>query len=306
MIAEIRRFFEARNVLEVTTPALYGHAPYDPHLSSIAVTTSSGTEYLQTSPEYALKRALAHYGEALFEITPAFRAGDVGQRHSPEFTMLEWYQPTYGLSQLMAEVNALLNAMTQPPAIWQEYANKEIPEVSFCTTFTEQFGANPNQLSTIELWALVQSVESEVGHLTYIDDDLFRSDCLDFLFDRVIAPNLGPIFYLTEFPVCQSALATIDSDAQTVRRFELYWMGIELANGYEELRDPVEIRQRFRSAAEQRRRRGLTEVALDPAFVEASGEMPACAGVALGLDRLIMVWLERSSLREVQINFAAD
>jgi lysyl-tRNA synthetase class 2 len=83
-------------------------------------------------------------------------------------------------------------------------------------------------------------------------------------------------------------------------------MGIELANGYEELRDPVEINQRFRSAAEQRRRRGLTEVALDPAFVEASGEMPACAGVALGLDRLIMVWLERSSLREVQINFAAD
>ena len=255
---------------------------------------------MQTSPEYALKRALAVYGEAIFEITPAFRRGDQGSQHNPEFTMLEWYRPSFSLSDLMAEVVGLLNALPEPPDIWGA-RRADVPVYSFRAVFEARFGANPNEAALSSLWQWVQETGAEVTHLEPHDDDQFRSDCLDFLFLEVIQPNLADLFFLTEFPRCQAALAEIDPGTDTAQRFELYWQGTELANGYLELRDPAAILSRHALMATARVNRGLPSIAFDTAFAEASALMPACAGVALGIDRLVMVWCQAKTLAEVQL-----
>ncbi|MBT3461569.1 MAG: EF-P lysine aminoacylase GenX [Gammaproteobacteria bacterium] len=301
VLAAIRRFFEARSVTEVSTPSLSRSGTFDAQLSSFEVSDQAEKLFLQTSPEYALKRALAVYREAIFEITPAFRRGDQGSQHNPEFTMLEWYRPGLSLSGLMAEVVDLLNALPEPPEIWRAQSKVDLPVYSFRAVFEQRFGVNPNEAALSSLWQWVQETGAEVTHLAPHDDDQFRSDCLDFLFLEVLQPSLGDIFFLTEFPPCQAALAEIDPKTDTAQRFELYWQGTELANGYLELRDPAVILSRHTVMATARINRGLPSIAFDTAFAEASALMPACAGVALGIDRLVMVWLKAKTLSEVQL-----
>ena len=300
MLAAIRQFFEARSVTEVSTPSLSRSGTFDAQLASFEVSDQTDKLFLQTSPEYALKRALAVYGEAIFEITPAFRRDDQGSQHNPEFTMLEWYRPSFSLSDLMAEVVGLLNALPEPPDIWGA-RRADVPVYSFRAVFEARFGANPNEAALSSLWQWVQETGAEVTHLEPHDDDQFRSDCLDFLFLEVIQPNLADLFFLTEFPRCQAALAEIDPGTDTAQRFELYWQGTELANGYLELRDPAAILSRHTLMATARANRGLPSIAFDTAFAEASALMPACAGVALGIDRLVMVWCQAKTLAEVQL-----
>ena len=300
MLAAIRQFFEARSVTEVSTPSLSRSGAFDAQLASFEVSDQTDKLFLQTSPEYALKRALAVYGEAIFEITPAFRRGDQGSQHNPEFTMLEWYRPSFSLSDLMAEVVGLLNALPEPPDIWRA-RRADVPVYSFRAVFEARFSANPNDAALSSLWQWVQETGAEVTHLEPHDDDQFRSDCLDFLFLEVIQPNLADLFFLTEFPRCQAALAEIDPGTDTAQRFELYWQGTELANGYLELRDPAAILSRHTLMATARVNRGLPSIAFDTAFAEASALMPACAGVALGIDRLVMVWCQAKTLSEVQL-----
>ena len=300
MLAAIRQFFEARSVTEVSTPSLSRSGTFDAQLASFEVSDQTDKLFLQTSPEYALKRALAVYGEAIFEITPAFRRGDQGSQHNPEFTMLEWYRPSFSLSDLMAEVVGLLNALPEPPDI-RRARRADVPVYSFRAVYEARFGANPNEAALSSLWQWVQETGAEVTHLEPHDDDQFRSDCLDFLFLEVIQPNLADLFFLTEFPRCQAALAEIDPGTDTAQRFELYWQGTELANGYLELRDPAAILSRHTLMATARANRGLPSIAFDTAFAEASALMPACAGVALGIDRLVIVWCQAKTLSEVQL-----
>ena len=301
ILSAIRWFFESRSVTEVSTPALSRSGTFDAQLSSFQVADEAEALFLQTSPEYALKRALAAYGEAIFEITPAFRRGDQGQRHNPEFTLLEWHRPGLSLPDLMAEVTSLLNAMPEPPKIWREQSSVGLPVYSFLKLFVQRFGIDPNEAPLSTLWQWVQATGAEVTHLVPQDDDQFRSDCLDFLFLEVVLPTLSEIFYLTEFPRCQAALAEVDAETGAAQRFELYWQGVELANGYLELRDPAVILSRYTAMATARVNRGLPRIAFDSAFAEASCQMPACVGVALGIDRLVMVWLGQTSLAEVQL-----
>lgn len=301
MLTAIRRFFEARSVTEVSTPSLSRSGAFDVQLSSFEVSDKTGKLFLQTSPEYALKRALAVYGEAIFEITPAFRRGDQGRQHNPEFTMLEWYRPGLSLSGLMAEVVDLLKALPDPPEVWRAGSKADVLVYSFREVFEQRFGVNPNTAAVSSLWQWVQETGAEITHLEPQDDDQFRSDCLDFLFLEVLQPSLGDIFFLTEFPRCQAALAEIDPVTESAQRFELYWQGIELANGYLELRDPAVILSRYQAMATAREKRGLPDIAFDSDFAEASAVMPACTGVALGIDRLVMVWLEAKTLSEVQL-----
>ena len=176
-----------------------------------------------------------------------------------------------------------------------------MPVYSFRAVFEARFSANPNDAALSSLWQWVQETGAEVTHLEPHDDDQFRSDCLDFLFLEVIQPNLADLFFLTEFPRCQAALAEIDPGTDTAQRFELYWQGTELANGYLELRDPAAILSRHTLMATARVNRGLPSIAFDTAFAEASALMPACAGVALGIDRLVMVWCQAKTLSEVQL-----
>ena len=300
MLAAIRQFFEARSVTEVSTPSLSRSGTVDVQLASFEVSDKAGKLFLQTSPEYALKRALAFYGEAIFEITPAFRRGDHGRQHNPEFTMLEWYRPGLGLTGLMAEVVDLLNTLPEPPDIWRT-RRADLPVYSFRSVFEARFGVNPNEADLSSLWEWVQETGAQVTHLEPYDDDQFRSDCLDFLFLEVLQPSLGDIFFLTEFPQCQAALAEIDPGTGAAQRFELYWQGTELANGYLELRDPAAILSRHTLMAAARVNRGLPSIAFDSAFAEASALMPSCSGVALGIDRLVMVWLEAKALSGVQL-----
>ena len=301
ILAAIRRFFESLSVTEVSTPTLSRSGAFDAQLSSFEVSDESGDLFLQTSPEYALKRALAVYGEAIFEITPAFRRGDQGLRHNPEFTMLEWYRPGLSLPDLIAEVTSLLNALPAPPEIWRAQAETGLPVYSLMKLFQQRFGVDPNEASASTLWQWVQETSAEVAHLTLHDDEQFRSDCLDFLFIEVIQPTLADIFYLTDFPSCQAALAELDPVTGVAQRFELYWQGVELANGYLELRDPEALLHRYTMMAEARVNRDLPMIAFDTKLAEASARMPACVGVALGIDRLVMVWLEQAALSDVQL-----
>ena len=167
--------------------------------------------------------------------------------------------------------------------------------------FKAHFGLDPNTVSYDVLAQLVDKAEADVGHLGSIYDEQFRSDCLDYLFLKEIAPALPNCFYLIEFPICQAALAEIDEKGGFAKRFELYWQGIELANGYQELRDSEALYRRYQAHDQARRDRGLERVDFDNRLADASGRLPSCAGVALGIDRLVMVWLEKQCLGDVTL-----
>lgn len=276
------------------------NAAVDPHLQSFSVDGGSDL-FLQTSPESSLKSVVAEYGQSVFEITHAFRKNDQGQRHNPEFILLEWYQVGSSLTALMDALTALFNSLPRPPKVWRDSASRGIARCSYTALFKTHFGLDPNTVSYEELAELVDQTEADVGHLRSPYDEQFRSDCLDYLFLKEIAPVLPDCFYLIEFPICQAALAEIDDEGGFAKRFELYWQDIELANGYQELRDSGELNRRYQMHDQARRDRGLETVAFDARLADASARLPKCAGVALGVDRLMMVWLEKQCLGDVTL-----
>ncbi len=302
LLTAIRAYLDGLSVLEVSTPVLSQGAAVDPHLQSFRLAEASDL-FLQTSPESSLKRVVAAYGRSVFEITHAFRKNDQGQLHNPEFIMLEWYQVDSSLTALMDALTALLNSLPQPPQAWRDSASLGIKQCSYTALFKARFDADPNTLSYEALAQLIEQTgtETDVGHLRGPHDEQFRSDVLDYLFLKEIAPTLPRCFYLVEFPICQAALAEIDVDGGYAKRFELYWEGIELANGYQELRDSQELKRRYRAHDKARRTRGLETVRFDGRLADASAELPKCAGVALGIDRLVMLWLEKSALDDVAL-----
>ena len=300
LLVAIRAHLASLPVLEISTPALSKSAAVDPHLQSFSVDEGADL-FLQTSPESSLKRVVAAYGQSVFEITHAFRKNDQGQRHNPEFTLLEWYQVGSDLSALMDALTTLLNSLPRPPMVWRDSASRGIKRCSYTALFKAHFGLDPNTVSYDVLAQLGDKAEADVGHLGSIYDEQFRSDCLDYLFLKEIAPALPNCFYLIEFPICQAALAEIDDEGGFAKRFELYWQGIELANGYQELRDSEALYRRYKAHDQARRDRGLERVDFDNRLADASGRLPSCAGVALGIDRLIMVWLEKQCLGDVTL-----
>jgi len=301
LIAEVRRFFAERDVWEVETPVLGHGGSTEVHLASLSAEalTPAGRErlWLQTSPEFAMKRLLAAGSGPIFQLARSFRDGEVGRRHNLEFTMLEWYRPGMGLEALIDETAALVAQVLgrgagDKPGPLRRRRYREL--------FREGLGIDP---FTVPLEAL-RRLAGERGGLSMADSD--RDGCLDLLMSFVIEPGLGRdgIDVVVDYPASQAALARHHRDpedgARVASRFELYLGGLEIANGYDELTDAAEQRARFTEDNAARRALGLAEVAVDERLLAAlTSGLPAGSGVALGLDRLIQLALGKESVAEV-------
>lgn len=292
----IRAFFQERGVTEISTPVLGWRGSPDCHLQSMEVLIEDDRHFLQTSPEFAMKRVLATYGQAIFQICPAFRQADQGRLHNPEFSILEWYQPEFELGDLMKEVLALIRSLPDGKTDWTQ----EPSQVSYRESFLTEFGVDPNIVALAELKSLIEKyTQQEVSHLGHFDDEMERSDCLDYLFSECIVAKFSGLTWVVDFPVCQAAMAEVDEAGQTARRFELYVQGIELANGYQELTDAIAMQSRFEQWNQYRVNRGLPRMDIDQRLLSAVSELPRTSGVAMGLDRLMMVWQEAENIAEV-------
>ena len=291
VFAAIRAFFAERDVLEVDTPLLASFGVSDPAIEPLRAAGDVGTSprFLQTSPEYAMKRLLAAGSGPIYQLGKAFRDGEHGARHNPEFTLLEWYRPDFDLPALMDEVAALLGACLGRSA----YVLRDYSEL-----FREHLNLDPLEATSGQLTAVARR---------HLDCDRLRLDrdgWLDLLMSHCIEPALRDqgLVFVTHYPPSQAALAQIgERDGRPVAlRFELYCDGIELANGYRELLDPEELERRAQQDNRLRRAAGLECRALDPHLLAAmrAGLPPSC-GVALGVDRLLMSKLGLQTLAEV-------
>ena len=294
VLAQIRHFFAERNVLEVETPVLSQCAVSDPFIDSLEVSFGfqPGVEderlYLQTSPEYAMKRLLAAGIGDIYSMAKVFRNGESGRRHNPEFTMLEWYRQGFDDRQLMAEVDALLRSVIP---------NLEVSYLSYAQLFESELGLDPHTASLEQL----QRVCREHVDAPFEDDD--RDTWLNLLMSHVLEPRLQGAVFIHSYPASMAALAQLREDEQgrpVAARFELFVNGIELANGYHELTDAAEQERRLQADQQQRAALGLPQRPLEQRLVQAlEAGLPDCAGVALGVDRLVMLALGADGLDQV-------
>ncbi|MEX0951731.1 MAG: EF-P lysine aminoacylase EpmA [Gammaproteobacteria bacterium] len=279
LLTAIRQFMATRAILEVETPILSQAAVSDPALESFQVETQAATMYLQTSPEFSMKRLLAAGSGPIYQLARVFRDDERSRLHQPEFTLLEWYRPGFGVNDMLAEIDMLLLELGLPAA----------KRLSYAELFEQHLHCNPHTASHEQL----QTLASQHG---LYGTGYSQSALLDFLFSHCLIPALtdqGSVI-ITDFPALQAALARLRCVEQAghpsvAERFELFVHGIEIGNGFHELTDAVEQRQRFlrdqatRQSAQQKQR-PLDEHLL-AALVHG---MPASCGMAIGVDRLLM------------------
>jgi len=297
ILSQIRNFFYQRNILEVETPLLCSASIPDPNIHSlqtqclVAGQAYPKTFYLQTSPEFAMKRLLAAGSGSIFQIGKAFRDAEMGSYHNPEFTMLEWYHLNFDHQQLMNEMDELLQVVLK---------TKPAERLSYQELFERYIGVNPHTATPAILSDKLQEFSINIDQHALMGGD----DYLNLLMTHTIEPELGrekPIF-VYDYPASQSALARLRKTAsyQVAERFEVYYHGTELANGFHELTDAMEQKKRFEQEQEKRVAQGLSPMPLDAHFLAALEQgLPDCAGVALGVDRLIMLALGVSDIQEV-------
>lgn len=286
LLAAIRKFFQDHGVMEVETPVCSTHATTDPVLNSFSTQyTGPGAPqgqdlFLHTSPEFPMKRLLASGSGPIYQICKAFRDGESGRRHNPEFTLLEWYRPGYDHLQLMDEVVELINTMLQEPL--------PVEKISYAELFQRHLGVNPHQSGSSELRQVAMA--HDIPGIEQLN--LPKDGWLDLLLTHYIEPKLGRncLCFVYDYPATQASLARIRPGSPPLaERFELYMDGIELANGFHELTSAPEQRERFMQDLEQRRTDGTREVPMDDLLLAAlDAGLPDCAGVALGIDRLLM------------------
>ncbi len=292
MLARIRRFFARRGVLEVDTPSLGETVNPDPYVEFFTVPDGGRLRYLQTSPELAMKRLLAAGSGPIYQIGKAFRRGEAGRLHQPEFTLLEWYRPGFTLDRLMDEVAALLQALLEE-------------RVAGVTTFT--YGEAFLEFAGLPWNSPLSALRSKAETLGIPDADRLCGDdrrhWLDLLFSVAVQPRLpaSRLVFVRDYPACMAALSRCKpDDPEVAERFEVFVDGVELGNGYRELTDVEEQRRRFQHDLQLRYRLGRAVPPLDEDFLAAlAAGMPECSGVAIGLDRVLMLKLGRQRLSEV-------
>ncbi|MBK1641766.1 EF-P lysine aminoacylase GenX [Chromatium okenii] len=283
LLARLRQFFAERDVWEVETPLLSAAAVTDPALASFTVHRASGGHcgYLHTSPEFPMKRLLAAGSGAIYQICKVFRDDERGRRHHPEFSLLEWYRPGWDYRQLMDEVAAVVRLALEQPALTVE-------KISYRELFWERLALDPWTASVDQMRAIAQTAGVATAQL-----ELDHDGWLDLLLTHCLETDLGRngMTFICDYPPSQAALARIRPDAVPVaERFELYLQGIELANGFTELGDAGEQRARFEADLAERHAQQLPLPPVDAHFLAAlAAGLPNCAGVALGLDRLLML-----------------
>lgn len=290
ILSQIRAFFSERGVLEADVPCLDTHAVTDPYLTNFECDWQGRKLYLQTSPEYALKRLLSEGFGDCYYLGKAFRNEASSPQHSPEFLMLEWYRVGITPALLMVEIAELLNCIL---------GVDKTTSISYADAF--------EQYANIDIWQAEheQLIAAFPGEPNFDLAAESRTDLIQMLFSILVEPHLGqeiPCF-VYDFPLEQAALAKANYDGRTAQRFELYYKGFELANGYGELTDPTEQSNRFQSDIEKRSRLGLPQVAPDNRLLAALEDgLPQCSGVALGVDRLCMLALGLRHIDLVQYN----
>lgn len=303
MYQKIRQFFAERSVLEVETPILSQAGVTDVHLASVQVQRhihgKLNTQYLQTSPEFPMKRLLASGSGAIYQICKVFRDDEHGRKHNSEFTMLEWYRPALDLKGLMHETADLLEL-----CLLHRFGEVRPYLLSYKHAFQDRLEINPLQASLEQL----KSVANRVGLNLDLGDD--RLAYMDLLFSHFVEPSLGfdgPVF-LTDFPPEMASLAKVkqDEDGELVAaRFEVYIEGLELANAYDELLDADVLAARFEADNTERLKQGLPTIPTDQNLLAALPNMPECSGIALGIDRLLMVSMNKMKIDQV-IAFPAE
>lgn len=285
---QIRVFFDARECLEVDTSLLSPSTNTDANIESIKASNLGQTLYLQTSPEFAMKRLLAAGSGSIYQICHAFREGEKGRRHNPEFTLLEWYRIGFDYQQLMDEMECLIDHISGESNQYQR--------ISYRQLVLDHIEVD---IDTIDLLDLRLKVDQLVPGTRSAELDV--DQCLDLLISLVIAPEMKGYVFIYDYPVSQAALARVKpSNPNIAERFELFYNGLELANGFSELCDSSQQRQRFEADNNRRLTAGLEPYPVDELLLSAlNSGLPECAGVAIGLDRLLMVLLGRDSIDQV-------
>ncbi len=294
LLSTLRQFFFQRSVMEVDVPVLARSSVTDINIESIPANIYSESGYLQTSPEYFMKRLLSQGAGDIFCLGKAFRNGEQGCRHNPEFSLLEWYRCGWDEHQLMDEIAELISLVfaarsSQPLAITKR---------TYGDCFSQILGIDPHGADLVELQenAVAASSDSWTGES--------RANCLDLLFSQLVEPQLpSGLVFVYDYPACQSALAQLHNDTQgrqVSRRFEVFLNGLELANGYFELTDIAEQQQRFDGDNAQRIEASKPQIPVDRHLLAALDHgMPSCAGVAMGVDRLLMQLEGADSITQV-------
>ncbi len=291
LLAGVRDFFAQRDVLEVETPILSRFGNSDPGMEQLQACDG---RYLRTSPEYAMKRLLAAGIGDCYELGRVFRAGESGRHHNPEFSLLEWYRSGWGYAQLMDEVAALICTLGE--MFGQRYC---VHHVCWQALIQQHSGLDPLSASLEQMAACIE----ESGLVVPAIEALDRDGWLDLLISSCVQPALpkGQLTLVSLYPASQAALARIHApDPRFAERFEAFLGPLELANGYGELTDAGEQRSRFETENAKRRAAGRAVVPLDEALLAAlEAGMPACSGVALGMDRLLMALTDEPALDAV-------
>ncbi len=296
LLSQIRDFFSQRNVLEVDTPAMSHATVTDIHLHTfqtdfIGPGYANGSKlFLMTSPEFHMKRLLAAGSGCIYQINKAFRNEENGRYHNPEFTMLEWYRVGFDHHNLMDEMDTLLQLTLNVG---------QAERMTYQQAFITILGVCPLEGGMDEL----KQAAGKLGLSDIADSEQDRDTLLQLLFSVGVEPKIGqqvPAF-VYDFPASQAALAKINpTDTRVADRFEVYFKGIELANGFHELDNPAEQLARFEQDNAKRVEMGLTTQPIDYHLIEAlKSGLPECAGVALGVDRLIMLALDCDHIDQV-------
>ncbi|MES9939164.1 MAG: EF-P lysine aminoacylase EpmA [Candidatus Thiodiazotropha sp. 6PLUC2] len=287
LLRDIRDYFWQAGVLEVETPVCSRFANTDPAIDCFS-TNYTGPEaaqglalYLQTSPEFPMKRLLCAGSGPIYQICKAFRDGELGGRHNPEFTLLEWYRPEYDHLRLMNEVADFVNAVSDRAL--------PVEKLTYREAFQQFLQIDPHIVDIEQLRAC--AIENKLPGVE--DLVLDRDGWLDLLLSHLIEPHLGEqkMTFLYDYPASQAALAKVRQQSPAVaERFELYMSGVEIANGFHELDDAEEQKRRFTEDNQRRLEAGRSSLPMDEWLLKGLSEgLPHCSGVALGLDRLLMV-----------------
>ena len=291
LLRRVREFFDRRGFLEVETPILSADTVVDRHLDPFALVDSGRTLWLQTSPEFGMKRLLASGGGSIYQIARVFRRDEVGPLHNPEFTRVEWYEVGAGLQEGIGLLGRLAEEMLgRGPAEPFTYAE----------AFARHCQIDPHTASAAELGDVARRLGVAAPESLGQDD---RDGWLDLLLVERVQPHLGverpTILY--DYPSSQAALARVRPGPPPVaERFELYVCGIELANGFHELRDPAELRRRNRQVNLQRQADGKPPLPEESRLLEAmEAGLPEATGCALGFDRLLMLAAGARTISEV-------
>lgn len=306
VLAQIRAFFLTRNVIEVDTPLLSHATVTDAHLDAFVTQYNYSPDshcdesvalYAQTSPEFAMKRLLASGYGSCYQICKAFRHEQHGRYHNPEFTMLEWYRVGFDHFKLMDEVSVLLQ---------QILGCTTVERISYQDLFIKEVNIDPLMTDRGELIALLSSRDKLSE---WLEQEVCIDTLLQFIMADLIEPNIGrniPCF-VYDFPASQASLAKINTeDERVAERFECYFKGIELANGFHELTDAEQQKLRFGQDNETRAQLGKAPNKIDQNFISALEHgLPKCAGVALGIDRLMMLALSVNKIDQV-LTFPID